>query len=104
AAAPGELDTQIAAIIADRDRDQAAAQVLAETVTYLGAGIGGLVNLFSPERIVLGGWLGQALSDGLLPEIRRAAGRQALPLPVSRGADGHDDLGHEDRAAGRAEA
>jgi predicted NBD/HSP70 family sugar kinase len=102
AAAPGELDTQIAAIIAARDRDQAAAQVLAETVTYLGAGIGGLVNLFNPERIVLGGWLGQALSDALLPEIRRAAGRQALRLPFSRAEIVKADLGQDAVALGGA--
>jgi predicted NBD/HSP70 family sugar kinase len=102
AAAPVELDTQVAAIISARDRDQVAAQVLEETVTYLGAGIADLVNLFNPERIVLGGWLGRALSDALLPEVRQAAGRQALRLPFSRAEIVKADLGPDAVALGGA--
>ena len=74
---PGELEGRVAAIIASRDSDRAAAQVIDETITYLGAGIADLVNLFNPERVVVGGWLGRALGDDLLPRIRarQAAGR-----------------------------
>ncbi len=102
AAGLGELEDRIAAIIGAADRDKVAAQVLEETVTYLGAGIADLVNLFNPERIVLGGWLGQALSDALLPEIRRAAGRQALRLPFSRAEIVKADLGQDAVALGGA--
>jgi predicted NBD/HSP70 family sugar kinase len=38
-----------------------------------------LVNLFNPERIVLGGWAGLAIGTRLLPEIRAAAAAHALP-------------------------
>jgi predicted NBD/HSP70 family sugar kinase len=62
----------------------AAAPVLAETIGYLGAGIAGLVNLFNPERIVLGGWAGLALGERFLPEIRSAVARHALRQPYSR--------------------
>ncbi|HEV2241102.1 MAG TPA: ROK family protein, partial [Streptosporangiaceae bacterium] len=79
---PGELEARIAAIIDSAGRDRAAAQVLDETVTYLGAGIADLVNLFNPERVAVGGWLGQALSDVLLPRVREATARQALRLPL----------------------
>jgi len=102
AAGLGELEDRIAAIIGAAGRDKVAAQVLEETVTYLGAGIADLVNLFNPERIVLGGWLGQALSDALLPEIRRAAGRQALRLPFSRTEIVKADLGQDAVALGGA--
>lgn len=78
----GGLEGTVAAIIESGNRDRAAAQVLDETVTYLGVGIANLVNLFNPERVVLGGWLGQALSDALLPRIREAAGEHALRLPL----------------------
>ena len=53
-------------------------RVLDETVGYLGAGIANLVNLFNPERIVLGGWAGLALGARLLPEIRTATAAHAL--------------------------
>jgi predicted NBD/HSP70 family sugar kinase len=102
ATSPGDLEGGIAAIIAASDRDRAAAQVLDETVTYLGAGIADLVNLFNPERVVVGGWLGQALSDELLPRIREAAGRQALRLPFSRVQIVKADLGQDAVALGGA--
>ena len=76
--------------------------MLDETVTYLGAGIADLVNLFNPERVVVGGWLGQALSDELLPRICEAAGRQALRLPFSRVQIVKADLGQDAVALGGA--
>jgi predicted NBD/HSP70 family sugar kinase len=99
---PGELEARIAAIIDAAGRDRAAAQVLDETVTYLGAGIADLVNLFNPERVAVGGWLGQALSDGLLPSVRQAAERQALRLPFSRVEIVKADLGKDAVALGAA--
>ena len=78
----GGLEGTVAAIIESGNRDRAAAQVLDETVTYLGVGIANLVNLFNPERVVLGGWLGRALGDALLPRIRAAVGEHALRLPL----------------------
>ena len=83
AGGPGSLEGTVAAIVASRQRDPAAAQVLDEVVTYLGAGIANLVNLFNPERVVVGGWLGRVLSDALLPSITRAASTCALRLPFS---------------------
>ena len=71
-------------LAADGPIDGAAAEILAETVGYLGAGIAGLVNLFSPERIVLGGPAGLALGERFLPDIRAAAARNALRHPYSR--------------------
>jgi predicted NBD/HSP70 family sugar kinase len=98
----GELEGRIAAIIEAAGRDGAAGQVLAETVTYLGAGLANLVNLFNPERVVVGGWLGRALSDALLPEIRAAAQRQALHLPFSRVEIVKAELGKDAVAHGGA--
>src|SRR5258707_1717965 len=92
---PGELEGRVAAIIAARGSDRAADQVLDETITYLGAGIADLVNLFNPERVVVGGWLGRALGDELLPQITEAAGRRALHLPFSRVEIGKGDLGRD---------
>ncbi|HUC23776.1 MAG TPA: ROK family transcriptional regulator [Streptosporangiaceae bacterium] len=98
----GRLEAEIAAIIDVRDTDEQAAQVLEETTIYLGAGIADLVNLFNPERVVVGGWLGQALSDPLLPRIREAAGRHALRLPFSRVEVVKADLGQDAVALGGA--
>jgi hypothetical protein len=51
---------------------------------------------------VLGGWLGRALSDALLLEVRQAAGRQALRLPFSRAEIVKADLGPDAVALGGA--
>jgi predicted NBD/HSP70 family sugar kinase len=99
---PGGLEGRITAIIDAAGRDPAAAQVLEETVTYLGAGIADLVNLFNPERVAVGGWLGQALSDALLSSVREAAGRHALHLPFSRVEIVKADLGKDAVALGGA--
>jgi predicted NBD/HSP70 family sugar kinase len=102
ASGPGELEAGMAGIIAAAGRDRIADQVLDETVTYLGAGLADLVNLFNPERIVVGGWLGRTLSDALLPRIRAAAERQALRLPFSRVEIVKAELGPDAVALGGA--
>lgn len=63
-----------------------AGRVLAETAEYLGAGIAGLVNLFNPERIVIGGWAGVLLGPQLLPAVRAATDAYALRYPAARTA------------------
>jgi predicted NBD/HSP70 family sugar kinase len=78
---PGLLNRMLAA---DGALEGAAAEVIAQTVGYLGAGIAGLVNLFSPERIVLGGHAGVALGERFLLDIRSAAARHALRQPYSK--------------------
>jgi len=78
---PGLL---IRLLTADSVLEPAAAGVLGKVVGYLGAGIADLVNLFSPERIVLGGRAGLPLGERFLPDIRAAAARNALRQPYSK--------------------
>ncbi|WP_239158921.1 ROK family protein [Winogradskya humida] len=59
-------------------------EVITQTVGYLGAGIANLINLFSPERIVLGGPAGLALGERFLPDIRDAAAQNALRQPYAQ--------------------
>ncbi|MEV5210653.1 ROK family transcriptional regulator [Micromonospora sp. NPDC053740] len=81
---PGEdEESQIAALVAAAETSATARRVLADTAGYLGAGVANLINLFNPERVVLGGWAAMALGD-LLPAVREAAGRQALRQPYEQ--------------------
>ena len=71
-------ESMLAALIAAADSSPAAEAVLAETAEYLGVGIGSLINLFNPERVILGGWAGLLLGGRLLPAIRESARRNSL--------------------------
>ncbi|WP_405774585.1 ROK family protein [Streptomyces sp. NBC_00859] len=64
--------------------DTAAAELLDETAEYLGAGIADLINLFRPERILVGGWAGLLLGPVLLPAVRRYAKEYAMHHPAER--------------------
>jgi predicted NBD/HSP70 family sugar kinase len=74
----GDLGAALTALIGQAATSVEAAQVLNETALYLGAGIADLINLFNPERIIIGGWAGLLLGRSMLPAIRAAAGEHAL--------------------------
>jgi predicted NBD/HSP70 family sugar kinase len=81
---------------------QAAREVLTETARYAGAGIGNLINLFNPERVILGGWAGLLLGERLLPAIREVAARHALHHPYQQASIRLAELGTETVALGAA--
>lgn len=64
-----------------RQGNKAMNQVLTETLHYLGAGIANLINLFNPQRIILGGKVGLLLGTHCLPELTREVERYALKQP-----------------------
>ncbi|WRZ88951.1 ROK family transcriptional regulator [Streptomyces sp. NBC_01007] len=64
--------------------DAIALAVLEETAEYLGAGLSDLINLFQPERILIGGWAGLQLGSRFLPAVRRYASSYALRYPAER--------------------
>ncbi|MGV9913664.1 ROK family protein [Streptomyces tendae] len=64
--------------------DPVAARVLAETAEYLGAGLADLVNLFQPERILVGGWAGLQLGPAFLESVRAHTLAHALRHPAGR--------------------
>ena len=79
-----------------------AAEVLDETAEFIGAGVANLVNLFNPEFIVIGGWVGHLLGPRLLPRIREIAAARALRYPFSRVAIEIGRLGPDAVAMGAA--
>ncbi|GAB3432634.1 ROK family transcriptional regulator [Actinophytocola sediminis] len=94
--------SQLDFLLGAADRSVTAARVLEETVGYLGAGIANLVNLFNPERIVLGGWAGLALGTRLLPEIRLATAAHALRHAYEQTSIALCELGPDAVAVGAA--
>lgn len=68
----------------DSAADPIALAVLEETAEYLGAGLSDLINLFQPERILIGGWAGLQLGSRFLPAVREHAVSYALRHPAER--------------------
>jgi len=95
-------ESMLAALIAAGDSSPAAHAVLAETARYLGVGIGNLINLFMPERVILGGWAGLLLGGQLLPAIRESARSSSLRHPFAVASIELSQLGPEAVAFGAA--
>ncbi len=68
-----------------RDHDSECLVLLEEEAEYLGVGFTGLIHLFSPERLVMGGGVARAfdlLSEGIHAVIRRDAMAPFKDVPV----------------------
>jgi len=100
---PGDdQESALAALINSYPTSARAAELLDETARYLGVGIANLVNLFNPERIILGGWAGLLLGDRLLPAIRAAACQHSLKHPFAATSIELRQLGPDAVALGAA--
>ncbi|WP_035846867.1 ROK family transcriptional regulator [Kitasatospora azatica] len=89
-------------LTAARAGEPEAVELLAESAEYLGAAIADLINLFNPERVVIGGWAGLLLGPYLLPAIQDAATRNALSFPREQTAIGLSSLGPDAVTTGAA--
>ena len=94
-------ESMLAALIT-ADSSPTTDAVLAETAEYLGVGIGNVINLFRPERVILGGWAGLLLGGRLLPAIRESAQRHSLRHPFAAASIELGQLGPEAVALGAA--
>jgi len=90
----------IAKLVAAADSDPAASELLRDTAMYLGVAAANLVNLFNPERIIIGGWLGLRLGPLLLDDIRAVVAEQAFSYPATRAAVELGTLGNDAAALG----
>jgi predicted NBD/HSP70 family sugar kinase len=61
-----------------------AGELLDRTAVYFGVAAANLANLFNPERIIVGGWLGLRLGPALLPRMREVLSEQALDYTAAR--------------------
>ncbi|MER6286678.1 ROK family protein [Streptomyces sviceus] len=84
------------------EADPVALAVLEETAEYVGAGLSDLVNLFQPERILIGGWAGLQLGPRFLPAVRRYADAYALRHPAARVSIELGELGPDAVTVGAA--
>jgi predicted NBD/HSP70 family sugar kinase len=99
---PAEPDQQewVARLLAAAEPGSRAAAVLDEAATTFGTAAANLVNLFNPERIVVGGWAGLLLGPRLLPRIREVIAEQALAYAAARVSVAPGGLGNDAVALG----
>ncbi len=60
--------------------DRAVQAIVEHAARYLGAGIGSLVNILAPDRVVLGGGMIESLSHIMLKPIRKQAAASVMPV------------------------
>ncbi|MEV6247169.1 ROK family protein [Streptomyces sp. NPDC051742] len=84
------------------EADTTALAVLDETAEYLGAGFADLINLFQPERILVGGWAGLQLGTRFLDSVRDYATLCALSYPASHASIELGTLGPDAVTVGAA--
>jgi glucokinase len=65
------------------DRDLVALKEVQRAAQYLGIGLGGLINVFGPEVIIIGGGVAEALGDPYVDLVRTAARTHAIADPKS---------------------
>ncbi len=55
-------------------------QVVRRAASYIGMGVGNLINVLSPEAVVIGGGLVEAMESLVMEEIKRGAAAHAMPF------------------------
>ncbi|MEU3061473.1 ROK family transcriptional regulator [Streptomyces subrutilus] len=97
-----EEEALSALLAAAGSADPVALAVLEETAEFLGAGLSDLINLFRPERILIGGWAGLMLGPHILASVREHATRYSLRHPAGRVSIGMGSLGPDAVTVGAA--
>ena len=63
-----DQELALAELIALAPTSERATEVLDRAAFCLGVSIGNLINLFNPERIIIGGWAGLLLGERMQPD------------------------------------
>ncbi|GAA2630431.1 ROK family transcriptional regulator [Dactylosporangium fulvum] len=85
-----------------RDGDPAAQRAIDGLVRHLGLALSNLVNLYNPEKIIVGGWFGDRIAAELLGDLQAAVRAFALDQPGSEVVLVRSQLGPEAAALGAA--
>ncbi|MCC4909432.1 ROK family protein [Microbacterium sp. cx-59] len=81
---PGSGWSALGALIDSAEEDPAARALIIRVIDELGAALGSMVNLNNPERVLIGGWVGERLLAAYAEEIDAAITAHALHRPASQ--------------------
>ncbi len=90
-----QYDEIIQILTAYKNNDPFAIQTIQKTAYYLGAGLANLVNLFNPEKIIIGGWVGLMVGKIILENLTRYIKRYSLPASLTHLEIGLCQLGED---------
>lgn len=76
-------------------KDSVALEVMDNAIYYLAAGTGNLINIFSPDMVVLGGGVLESLGDYIMPSLKKYVKRFALPELLNGTEIVHSRLGDD---------
>ncbi len=84
ASVPGSGWSAMGALIDASRSEPGAREVIDAVIDELGAALGSMINLTNPDRVILGGWVGERLIDAFPAEIDAAIKAHALRRPASQ--------------------
>jgi predicted NBD/HSP70 family sugar kinase len=93
------VDALLAAVA---DGDERAIEAVHGLVEHLGLALSNLVNLYNPQKIIIGGWFGDLIAERFLEDIGSAMRRFSLEQPGSEAVLERSRLGTEAVALGAA--
>jgi predicted NBD/HSP70 family sugar kinase len=73
-----DTEARMRELAARAERPGPAAETMATTAEYLGIGIANLINLVTPDRVVLSGWVSLSIGHSILDAVQDAAARHTL--------------------------
>lgn len=76
----GQAATACELGMAARQGDPEALKIIQRAADYLAIGTANLVNIFNPEKVIIGGGVGTGLQDLLLPRIREYVNNNVFSL------------------------
>lgn len=93
----------IAALMADYEAGEAdAATAIDNLIDHLGLALSNLVNLYNPQKIIVGGWFGDEIAQQFLEELSAAVRRFSLKQPGEEAVVERSQLGMDAVALGAA--
>lgn len=85
-----------------RDGDPAAVRAITEATEHLGLALANLVNLYNPEKIIVGGWFGDLIAREHPEELSAAVRRFSLKQPGEQAVVERSQLGMDAVTLGAA--
>ncbi len=97
-----ETDGVDAVFAAQRAGEADAVSAVEALVEHLGLALSNLVNLYNPQKIIIGGWFGDRIAEEFLDDVSAAMRRHSLEQPGSEAVVERSRLGQGAVALGAA--